>query len=329
MTNTVADPSGLRPPSLGKGRISPTPDEQVLIDVIRQEMEEGKQEIHSVVEDVRTRRYWNIGKHIKSHLLKNEDRAEYGTHLFSLLSQNLHIDDKTLYRTVQFYEAYPENLATWRNLSWSHFKVLLAIPDLENRQALEKKVSADALSVKALKAVIRAAHPECSKALPLTEYRDKPYVYQLKEVRGREVVDLGFHDYRVPTNSLLKGLALSKTDAHYTYKAYLIEVVDGDTLWCEIDKGFASLTVQKLRLRGINAAEMSTPEGEKAKAYIQNQLKDCAFIAVKTHSRDKFDRYLSDIYYDEKEPDLNRLVAHGRFLNQELLDKGLAVRYEG
>ena len=83
-------------------------------------------------------------------------------------------------------------------------------------------------------------------------------MYQLKEVRGREVIDLGFHDYRVPLDSLLKGLALSKTDAHYTYKAYLIEVVDGDTLWCEIDKGFASLTVQKLRLRGINAAATSS-----------------------------------------------------------------------
>ncbi len=161
MTNTVADPSGLRPPSLGKGRISPTPDEQVLIDAIRKEMEEGKQEIHSVVEDVRTRRYWNIGKHIKTHLLKNEDRAEYGTHLFELLESEIQINQSTLYRTVKFYEAYPEILDSSPKLSWTHFRVLLAIHDEDKRTVVEKKAVSEGLSVKALKAVIRAAHPEC------------------------------------------------------------------------------------------------------------------------------------------------------------------------
>ena len=73
---------------------------------------------------------------------------------------------------------------------------------------------------------------------------------------------------------------------------------------------------------------MSTPEGQKAKEYIQSQLKDCAFIAIKTHSRDKFDRYLTDIFYDANETDLEALILNGTFLNQEMLDKSHAVRYE-
>jgi len=153
-------------------------------------------------------------------------------------------------------------------------------------------------------------------------------VYQLKEVRGREVVDLGFHEYREQRNLHGRKLELSKTDAHYTYKAYVLEVLDGDTIWVEIDQGFDVLTVQKLRLRDIDSPEVSTPEGQKAKEYIQSQLKDCAFIAIKTHSRDKFDRYLTDIFYDANETDLLKLIQYGKFLNQELLDKGLAVRYE-
>ncbi len=329
MANIAADPSGLRSPSLGKGRIVPTPDEQVLIDAIRKEMEEGKQEIHAVVEDVRTRRYWNIGQHIKTHLLKNEDRADYGSHLFELLEQETSIERSTLHRTVKFFEAYPEIVGTCPQLSWSHFRVLITVADMDRRKALEEKTVSEKLNVKALKAVVRAAHPELNHLLPLTEHRDKPNVYQLREVRGRDVVDLGFHEYREKSDLQGKRLELSKTDAHYTYKAYVLEVIDGDTLWVEIDQGFKVLTVQKLRLRGINSAELSTSEGLNAKTYIQKQLKDCAFIAVKTHSRDKFDRYLTDIFYDENEPDLNRLVQQGKFLNQELLDMGLAVRYEG
>jgi len=51
-----------------------------------------------------------------------------------------------------------------------------------------------------------------------------------------------------------------------------------------------------------------------------------AFVAIKTYWRDKFNRYLADVLYDKDETDLTTLVANGKFLNQELLDKGLAVK---
>ena len=307
--------------------ITLTKEEQKLIDTIRDEINQGKQEVHEVVEEVRTRRYWNIGKYIKKHLLKNEDRAEYGNHLFKLLEQEIDIELSTLHRIVKFYETYPKIVGTCPQLSWSHFRVLVAIHDEGQRKIIEKKVVSEGLTVKELKAVVRDVHPELKKALPLTENRDKPYVYQLKDVRGREVVDLGFHVYLEQRNLQGRKLELLKTDAHYTYKAYVLEVVDGDTIWVEIDQGFDISTVQKLRLRDIDSAEIATLEGQKAKEYIQERIKDCKFIAVKTYWQDKYDRYLADIFYDHNEVDLLKLIQHGKFLNQELLDEGLAVRY--
>ena len=50
--------------------IKPTKAEQLLINVIRQEIEQGKQRALNAMEKEKHKTYWNIGKHIK------EDFAE-------------------------------------------------------------------------------------------------------------------------------------------------------------------------------------------------------------------------------------------------------------
>ncbi len=134
--------------------ITPTKEEQRLIDTIRLEIEQGKQEIHKVVEDVRTRRYWTIGKHIKTYLLDYEDRAEYGKHLFELLEQEFGIERSTLHRTVKFFEAYPQIVAGRPQLSWTHYKTLIAIPDEEQRQLWEEKAVKEHISAEDLQILV-------------------------------------------------------------------------------------------------------------------------------------------------------------------------------
>jgi hypothetical protein len=53
----------------------------------------------------------------------------------------------------------------------------------------------------------------------------------------------------------------------------------------------------------------------------------CDFIAIKTYYRDKFDRYLVDVFYKAGETSLLSVIDEGRFLNQALLDEGWAGRY--
>jgi endonuclease YncB( thermonuclease family) len=50
------------------------------------------------------------------------------------------------------------------------------------------------------------------------------------------------------------------------------------------------------------------------------------FIIIKSHGRDKYGRYLADIFYLKGEKDPQAVLNKGIFLNQQLLDENLAQR---
>lgn len=174
------------------------------------------------------------------------------------------------------------------------------------------------------------------------------------------VFDLGFRlQYLVPGNgrvkegdfveAVLRGGSLAgarkvevSKDELFTYQAQVDKIIDGDTLIVSFDFNSDVSISQKLRLRGIDCPEMDTEEGRKAKRFVEARLKDCDFIIVKTYKdrSDKFDRYLADIFYvaagDAPRDPKGRVgvttpafvASEGKYLNQELLDERLAVKYE-
>jgi len=114
----------------------------------------------------------------------------------------------------------------------------------------------------------------------------------------------------------------------FTFKAYCERVIDGDTLIALIDCGFGNYITQRLRLRNIDTPELSAPEGLKAKRFVQRRLNTNPFMIIKsykTYTTDKYDRYLVDVFFLSNEPNPHTVSQQGRFLNQELLDAGLAV----
>jgi endonuclease YncB( thermonuclease family) len=139
----------------------------------------------------------------------------------------------------------------------------------------------------------------------------------IESVRTKRSQKTGTDYYRFRKSS-------SGRDALYTYKATVERVIDGDTLWLQVDLGFRVWTRQKLRLRGINTEELGAG-GEKAGRYVKRRLSLASFVVIKVSGRDKFGRYLTDLFYLENEPDPEEALQKGIFLNQELLDRGLAV----
>lgn len=115
-----------------------------------------------------------------------------------------------------------------------------------------------------------------------------------------------------------------KEEFLYTYKAVVKKVIDDDTLWADIDLGFRFWTERKLRLRGIDAAEIG--KGKQVSDFVKRTLAGVPFVVVKLSGRDKFDRYLTDLFYLEGAGEREKVLQEGRFLNQELLDLGLARR---
>ncbi len=324
-----------------------TPAVQQLVDTIRDEIESGKERAYLAMEQEKRTTYWNVGKHIKEHLLQNADRADYGDNLVSQLSKELNISRSILFDSILFFEQYSKIVPTSGQLTWSHIRELVHVPETKTRQEFEQKIIAEKLSVREFRNLVKSGKTDSEpdvKPLPVT--RGEPYFYRIKKVQNNTVVDLGFRFFiesPVEMDELARSgdLIQSQKDEngyqffdssdlvvpHYTYKAFVLEVIDGDTIWVNIDLGFGAWTTQKLRLRGINTKAIETAEGKGAKEFMESRLKRCKFIAVKTYWRDKFTRYLADIFYIQREDDFNKIVRDGRFMNQLLLDEELAVRF--
>ena len=56
---------------------------------------------------------------------------------------------------------------------------------------------------------------------------------------------------------------------------------------------------------------------------MEKLLKDVSFLIIKTHSHDKYDRYLVDVFFLEGKVINEDMIQKGRFLNQEILDAGM------
>jgi len=134
------------------------------------------------------------------------------------------------------------------------------------------------------------------------------------------VVDCGFNIWRKVRRDQIT--QLGKTS--YTYPARVESVIDGDTIWAVIDCGFDTFVREKLRFHQIDTPELGTTQGEKARRYVKRVLKASPHIVVCTHSYDKYARYLADIFYLPGVSSYERICSDGLYLNQELLDKGLA-----
>lgn len=69
----------------------------------------------------------------------------------------------------------------------------------------------------------------------------------------------------------------------------ILRIIDGDTIL------FAYLIVDTARLKGINAPEMNTPEGVRAKEYLSNLLEHGQIVNAEFFGKEKYGRALLDI----------------------------------
>jgi predicted nuclease of restriction endonuclease-like (RecB) superfamily len=87
--------------------------------------------------------YWYIGREIVEEEQKGHSRAAYGKGLLENLAGRLSVDfgqgfDVTnLWRMVQFYRTYPILGALRRELSWTHYRILMRVDDPQARSFYE------------------------------------------------------------------------------------------------------------------------------------------------------------------------------------------------
>jgi len=84
--------------------------------------------------------YWHIGKRIFEEEQHGRDRAVYGERLIGYLSQQLQpqfgrgFSARNLNLFRQFYRGFPIVQTVSAQLSWSHYSLLLTIPEAEKRE---------------------------------------------------------------------------------------------------------------------------------------------------------------------------------------------------
>jgi micrococcal nuclease len=110
----------------------------------------------------------------------------------------------------------------------------------------------------------------------------------------------------------------------YEYKATIVKVVDGDSIYVDIDLGFdVWLRNQSIRLYGIDTPECRQKDkarkahGLLAKAYVQKALIVGRTYALTTKEKGKFGRFLGEFK-----------TGKG-FITKLLVKERLAVPYTG
>jgi micrococcal nuclease len=114
----------------------------------------------------------------------------------------------------------------------------------------------------------------------------------------------------------------------YQYRAVVRSVTDGDTIRADIDLGFNMVMRNAvIRLAGINAPEVKTPEGRVSKTYLTERLPVGTEITLNSlkDETEKYGRILGTIFIGRPAPTPVQAVADS--INWEMLVKGMAVDY--
>jgi len=253
----------------------------------------GRARLEKAATEIAVETHWQAGRRLHESL--GESRTESSGELIEKLAQDLGVHNSVLYRSLQFFRKYPERLPDtdeFRSLSWGAHVELLPVNDEEERVFYITRAAQEKWSREKLRGAIRA-----------DEYAKR----EKGKKKNRDV------ELERPKPGL------------YTYEAELERVIDGDTIIVRVDLGFDVLKRERIRFRSVDAPPLETTEGEKAMRFVKKALKNVKTLVLRTHWHDMYGRYVADVLYDKKEESKDRVLKKGRFLNQELLDSGMAV----
>lgn len=162
---------------------------------------ESKQQVAISVNATMTLLYWEVGNRINNDILQNE-RAEYGKQVIKELSEQLTEEygkgwsEKHLRKCIQFSSIFQEKeiVATLcRQLSWSHFRLLIPITDALKREFYTQLCIHEKWSVRVFKERIKSMMYERTAVSKLPE---KNIQNDLELLKNEQVIssDLVFKD---------------------------------------------------------------------------------------------------------------------------------------
>lgn len=167
--------------------------EHSLFDELAILIEQSQQQVAAQVNSTLTILFWQVGKRINHNILQNK-RADYGKQIVQTLSLQLeqaygvNFTEKNLWRMMQFAEQFDDYsivVTLSRQLSWSHFLVLIPLKIKEAKLFYAKVAAEHQMGVRELRKQIAAkvfertqiANTQISSSvsIPLGTFKD-PYL---------------------------------------------------------------------------------------------------------------------------------------------------------
>ncbi|MEO8149458.1 MAG: PDDEXK nuclease domain-containing protein [Bacteroidia bacterium] len=130
-----------------------------LLNELSQLIEQSQHQVVAQANTTLTLLFWQVGNRINSEILKNK-RADYGKQIVVTLARQLRVkygknfEEKNLRRMLQFAEQFSDFkivVTLSRQLSWSHFLVLIPLKNSEAKEFYAQKAITEILGVRDLR----------------------------------------------------------------------------------------------------------------------------------------------------------------------------------
>ena len=131
---------------------------------IRAIIEQGQRQAYAAVGQIAVITYWNIGRRIVEEEQHGAARAQYGTKLIKTIADRLSIEfganysERRLRDYRQFYLSF-DDLPNWHsrvpNLTWTHFRRIMAVPHPDARRWYAEEASREMWSIRLTGTLVR------------------------------------------------------------------------------------------------------------------------------------------------------------------------------
>lgn len=144
-------------------QLQPVQNPEQTYHTIRRSLVQAQHKLTAAVNSAMVTAYWEIGEQIYKACGEN-DRAGYGKKLLQYLSEQLTAEFgkgfsvQGLRNMRQFYCTFPIRSTLWSELSWSHYRILMRIPDETERAFYAEECAKSAWSVRQLERQIHTMY---------------------------------------------------------------------------------------------------------------------------------------------------------------------------
>ncbi len=213
---------------------------------IKRIVTQARQKAYSAINSAMVEAYWQMGKRIVEQEQQGKERADYGTQLLKVLSEELTAEFGkgfsvgSLYYYRQFYTTFPEIFATpWRILTWSHYKRLMQVANPEARAWYLKEAAEQMWSYRTLDRNIGSQYYE---RLLLSQHKEnvRTEMQALTQPLGQDKMEF----IKNPTVAEFIGLSPNSDFTESDLESAIIANLQKFLL--ELGKGFSFVARQKL-----------------------------------------------------------------------------------